>query len=446
MSETPTSRDLRRSMRRQTMAGLTVVVVLLGGFGVWAATTSLRGAVIAMGQVVVESNVKKVQHPTGGIVGEIRVRDGDRVQVGDLVMRLDETVTRASLSMVAKQLDQFEARQARLVAERDGLKAIKFPDGLMARKDNPDVAEVIAGERSLFEARRTAIEGQRAQLSERVTQLREEIRGLEAQAAAKRKQTGFINQELEGVEKLYKQNLVPITRLTSLQREASRLDGEEGQLVASIAGSKGKIAETELQIIQLIQDLKREVATELRDSQAKIGELVERKVAAEDQLKRIDIRAPQNGFVHQLAVHTIGGVINPGEPIMLIVPQADSLVVEARIQPQDIDQVRAGQQVSLRFSAFSQQTTPEIFGIVSRVSADLTRETQTNNLTRETQTNTAYYTLRITIAEEELRKLEGKALVPGMPVEAFIQTGSRTALSYLVKPFEDQVARAFRER
>ena len=316
----------------------------------------------------------------------------------------------------------------------------------MARKDNPDVAEVIAGERSLFEARRTAIEGQRAQLSERVTQLREEIRGLEAQAAAKRKQTGFINQELEGVEKLYKQNLVPITRLTSLQREASRLDGEEGQLVASIAGSKGKIAETELQIIQLIQDLKREVATELRDSQAKIGELVERKVAAEDQLKRIDIRAPQNGFVHQLAVHTIGGVINPGEPIMLIVPQADSLVVEARIQPQDIDQVRAGQQVSLRFSAFSQQTTPEIFGIVSRVSADLTRETQTNNLTRETQTNTAYYTLRITIAEEELRKLEGKALVPGMPVEAFIQTGSRTALSYLVKPFEDQVARAFRER
>jgi HlyD family secretion protein len=437
MSETPTSRDLRRSMRRQTMAGLTVVVVLLGGFGVWAATTSLSGAVIATGQVVVESNVKKVQHPTGGIVGEIRVRDGDRVQSGDLVMRLDETVTRASLSMVAKQLDQFEARQARLVAERDGLPAIKVSAGLTARQDQPDVAEVIASERSLFQARRTAIEGQRAQLTERVAQLREEIRGLEAQAAAKRKQTAYINQELEGVDKLFKQNLVPITRLTSLQREASRLDGEEGQLVASIAASKGKIAETELQIIQLIQDLKREVATELRDSQAKIGELVERKVAAEDQLKRIEIRAPQNGFVHQLAVHTIGGVVNPGEPIMLIVPQADSLVVEARIQPQDIDQVRAGQQVSLRFSAFSQQTTPEIFGTVSRVSADLTRETQTN---------TAYYTLRITIAEEELSKLAGKALVPGMPVEAFIQTGSRTALSYLVKPFEDQVARAFRER
>jgi HlyD family secretion protein len=296
---------------------------------------------------------------------------------------------------------------------------------------------VLGGERSLFEARRTAIEGQRAQLSERVTQLREEIRGLEAQAAAKRKQTALINQELEGVDRLYKQNLVPITRLTSLQREASRLDGEEGQLVASIAASRGKIAETELQIIQLVQDLKREVAAELRDSQAKIGELVERKVAAEDQLRRVDIRAPQNGFVHQLAAHTIGGVINAGEPIMLIVPQADSLVVETRIAPQDIDQVHPGQRVNLRFSAFSQRTTPEIFGTVSRVSADLTREQQTN---------TSYYTVRVSIPEDELKKLEGKALIPGMPVEAFIQTGSRTALSYLVKPFEDQVARAFRER
>jgi HlyD family secretion protein len=437
MTQTQTSRDLRRSIRRQTRFGLALVALLFGGFGVWAATTSLSGAVIAVGQVVVESNVKKVQHPTGGIVGEIRVRDGDRVQTGDLLMRLDETVTRASLSMVSKQLDQFEARLARLVAERDSLPEIRFPPSLTERSSNPDVAEVMAGERSLFEARRTAIEGQRAQLSERVTQMGQEIRGLEAQAAAKRKQVGFINQELEGVEKLYKQNLVPITRLNALQREASRLDGEEGQLVAQIAGSRGKIAETELQIIQLVQDLKREVAAELRDSQSKIGELVERKVAAEDQLRRIDIRAPQNGFVHQLAVHTIGGVINPGEPIMLIVPQADSLVVEARIQPHDIDQVHAGQQVTLRFSAFSQRTTPEIFAKVSRVSADLTREAQTN---------VSYYTLRITIPEEELKKLDGKVLVPGMPVEAFIQTSSRTALSYLIKPFEDQIARAFRER
>jgi HlyD family secretion protein len=350
---------------------------------------------------------------------------------------LDETVTRASLSMVSKQLDQFEARQARLIAERDSLPAIKVLASLADRQDNPDVRDIIAGERSLFEARRSAIAGQRAQLTERVAQLREEIRGLEAQVVAKRKQVGLINQELEGVEKLYKQNLVPITRLTSLQREASRLDGEDGQLVAQIASSKGKIAETELQMIQLVQDMKKEVATDLRDTQSKIGELVERKITAEDQLKRIDIRAPQDGFVHQSSVHTVGGVINAGEPIMLIVPQADSLVVEARIAPQDIDQVHPGQQVTLRFSAFSQRTTPEIFATLSRISADLTRETQSN---------IAYYTIRVTIPEEELKKLEGKVLLPGMPVEAFIQTGSRTALSYLIKPFEDQVARAFRER
>lgn len=437
MTETTNiSRDLRRSIRRQTLAGVAVVAVLFGGFGVWAATTSISGAVVSVGQMVVETNVKKVQHPTGGVVGEIRVRDGDRVRTGDLLLRLDETVTRASLSMVTKQLDQFEARQARLIAERDDLPEVNIPASLAGRLSNPDVAEVINGERSLFEARRTAIQGQRAQLKERVAQFREEIRGLEAQALAKRKQIGLINQELEGVDKLYKQNLVPITRLTSLQREASRLDGEEGQLVAQIAGSRGRIAEIELQSIQLIQDLKREVATELRDVQAKIGEFVERKVTAEDLLKRIDIRAPQDGFVHQLAVHTVGGVINAGEPVMLIVPQADSLVVEARIAPQSIDQVRPGQPVTLRFSAFNQQTTPEITATLSRVSADLSRDTQTNEY---------FYTARVAIPDEELKKLDGKALLPGMPVETFIQTGSRTALSYLVKPFQDQVARAFRE-
>jgi HlyD family secretion protein len=437
MDTTKTSRDIRRSMRRQTLAGLVAVGALFGGFGVWAATTTLSGAVIAAGQVVVETNVKKVQHPTGGVVGEIRVQDGDQVAAGDLLLRLDETVTRANLSMVAKQLDQFEARNARLTAERDGLREIKFPTSLLERKDNSDVAEVLVGERGLFDARRVAMEGQRSQLTERTAQLREEIRGLDAQVTSKRQQITLINQELEGVQKLYNQNLVPITRLTTLQREASRLHGEEGQLIAQIASSKGRIAETELQIIQIGLDLRREVATEQREVQAKIGEFTERKVTAEDQLKRIDIRAPQNGYVHQLAVHTVGGVINPGEPLMLIVPKADTLVVEARIAPHEIDQVRPGQIVTLRFSAFNSRTTPEILGVLSRVSADLTREQQTNM---------AYYTARITISDDEIKKLEDKVLLPGMPVEAFIQSGSRTALSYLIKPFEDQVMRAFRER
>jgi HlyD family secretion protein len=431
-----TLQGIRRSMRRQILGGVAVIALLGGGVGGWAATTPLAGAVIAMGQIAVDTNVKKVQHATGGIVGEIRVREGDRVKTGDLLMKLDETVTRANLAVVANQLDELEARQARLAAERDDLPAIRFPAVLTTREKVPSVAAAMAGERSLFEARRTAIAGQKAQLTERTAQLREEIRGLEAQVASKRAQTVLIKKELGGVEQLFKQNLVPIQRLTVLQREAARLDGEEGQHISDIARSKGRITETELQIISLTQNLKREVATELREVQGKIAELSERKVAAEDQLKRVDIRAPQDGLVHQMMVHTVGGVITPAEPVMLIVPQADELVVEARVSPQDIDQVRVGQKVQLRFSAFHQATTPELTAEVSRVAADLTREQQTG---------LTYYVARITLTPSELAKLGGQTLIPGMPVEAYIQTGERTALSYFIKPLENQIARAFRE-
>jgi HlyD family secretion protein len=428
--------SIRRSMRRQVLGGVAVFALLGGGLGGWASTTSLAGAVIASGQIAVDSNVKKVQHPTGGIVGEIRVKDGTSVKTGDLLMKLDETVTRANLAVLVTQLDELEGRQARLAAERDDQKTIKFPEVLTSRAKVPSVAAAMAGERSLFEARRTAIDGQKAQLTERVAQLTNEIRGLEAQIAAKRAQTVLIKKELGGVEQLYQKNLVPIQRLTVLQREAARLEGEEGQHISEIARAKGRITETELQIISLTQTLKREVATELREVQGKIGELSERKVAAEDQLKRVDIRAPQDGLVHQMTVHTVGGVVTPAEPIMLIVPQTDELVVEAHVMPADIDQVRVGQRVQLRFTAFHQATTPELTASVSRVAADLTREPQTG---------VAYYIARITLPPAELAKLGGKALIPGMPVEAYIQTGDRTALSYLLKPLENQIARAFRE-
>ena len=428
--------SIRRSMRRQILGGVAVIALLGGGVGGWAATTPLAGAVIAVGQIAVDTNVKKVQHGTGGIVGEIRVREGDRVKSGDLLMRLDETVTRANLAVVANQLDELEARQGRLAAERDDLSAIRFPALLTTRGKVSSVAAAMAGERSLFEARRTALTGQKAQLTERLAQLREEIRGLDAQVASKRAQTVLIKKELGGVEQLYRQNLVPIQRLTALQREAARLEGEEGQHTSDIARSKGRITETELQIISLTQNLKREVATELREVQGKMAELSERKVAAEDQLKRVDIRAPQDGLVHQMMVHTVGGVITPAEPVMLIVPQADELVVEARVSPQDIDQVRVGQKVQVRFSAFHQSTTPELTAEVSRVAADLTREQQSG---------ATYYIARITLPPSELAKLGGQTLIPGMPVEAYIQTGERTALSYFIKPLENQIARAFRE-
>jgi len=426
-----------RSIRRHLLAGVAVVVLLAGGIGGWAGTTGLAGAVIAQGSIVVDSDVKKVQHPTGGIVGELRVQDGDHVKAGDIVVRLDDTVTRSNLAIVSKGLDELAARKARLEAERDGAGSITFPDALAARSGDPDVADVMKGETKLFELRRSARTGQKAQLKERIDQLAEEIRGDTAQQEAKVQEITLVDRELTGVRELWSKNLVQLTRLTALEREKARLDGERAQLVAATAQAKGKIAEIQLQIIQVDQDLSSDVAKELREIEGKIGEFVERRVTAEDQLKRIDIRAPQDGTVFQSAVHTVGGVINAGDPIMLIVPAADNLTVEARINPQDIDQVQLGQSAVLRFTAFNARTTPEINGAVARVSADTTTDQRTGQ---------SYYLVRIAMPPAEIARLGEVRLVPGMPVEAFIQTGERTVISYLVKPLHDQLMRAMKEK
>ena len=430
--------DPRRSIRRHLLAGVTLVVLLAGGVGGWAATTELAGAVIAPGNLVVETNVKKVQHPTGGVVGELRVRDGDEVKAGDVVVRLDDTVTRANLAIVVKSLDELSARQAREEAERDGANAPSFPAELLARRSDAEVARLVAGEQKLFETRRSARQGQKAQLKERIGQLQEQISGLNDQIAAKKREIVLIGEELKGVRELWSKNLVQITRVTALERDAARLEGERGALVSTIAQTKGKITETELQILQIDQDLRTEVGKDLAEIRGKVSELVEKRVAAEDQLKRIDIRAPQDGTVHQLSVHTVGGVITPnGEPLMLIVPKADALTVEARIAPQEIDRVHVGQRAVLRFSAFNQRTTPELNGAVSVVSADISADQKTG---------ASFYTVRIAISGAELARLGGLKLVPGMPVESFIQTEARTVLSYLTKPLTDQALKAFREK
>jgi HlyD family secretion protein len=435
--ETENLTPAHRSIYKHMIAGIVVVVVLAGGVGGWAATTELSGALIAQGSIMVDSNVKKVQHPTGGVVGELRVHDGDKVKAGEIVVRLDDTVTRANLAIVTKGLDEFNARKARLIAERDGASAITFPDEMLARPDEPTVANAITNERKLFELRRTARAGQKAQLRQRIDQLQEEIGGLTAQQAAKTREITLIGQELEGVRDLYKKNLVPITRLTTLERDAARIEGERAQLIASVAQAKGKIVETELQIIQIDQDLSSEVAKDMREVDGKIGEFVERKVTAEDQLKRIDIRAPQDGTVLQSTVHTVGGVITAGDAIMMIVPGADNLIVEAKFNPQDVDQLQLGQTAMLRFSSFNQRTTPEIAGKVTRISADTTTDQRTGQ---------SYYTVRVSMPTEEVMKLGDVKLIPGMPVEVFAQTGERTVFSYLVKPLHDQLMRAFREK
>jgi HlyD family secretion protein len=343
---------------------------------------------------------------------------------------------RANLAIFTKGLDELMARKARLEAERDGLDTVKFPPDLLAT-DNNDAREAIASERKLFQLRRTARLGKKAQLQQRIEQLEQEVTGIEAQQAAKSKEIDLINHELAGVRELYSKNLVQLTRLTQLEREAARLAGERAQLISSSAQTKGKISEIRLQIIQVDQDLSSEVAKELRDTESKIGEFVERKVTAEDQLRRTDIRAPQTGTVFQSTVHTIGGVITAGEPIMLIVPDADRLQVEAKVQPQDIDNVQVGQHAVLRFTAFNIRTTPEINGTVTRVSADTTTDQRTGQ---------SYYTIRVALPHDAAAQLGDVKLLPGMPVEAFVQTGERTVISYLMKPLRDQFMRAFREK
>src|SRR5215212_4595183 len=295
----------QRSLRRHLAAGVAAITLLAGGVGGWAGTTDIAGAVIAPGMLVVESDVKKVQHPTGGVVAELRVRDGDLVKAGDVVIRLDDTQTRANLAIVTKGLDELSARRAREEAELEGRTSIDFPDELIARKSDPEVNRLLEGEAKLFEIRRKTREGLKAQLSERVSQSEEEITGLIAQIASKDKQIEWIKKELEGVRELWAKQLVQFSRVTALEREQARLEGERGQLVASVAQSKGKIAETKIQILQIDQDMRTEVGKDLAEIRAKTAELVEKKVAAEDQLKRVDIRAPQNGMVHQLDVHTV---------------------------------------------------------------------------------------------------------------------------------------------
>lgn len=425
-----------RSLRHHLLGGAVLVAVLTGGIGGWAATTELSGAVTASGSVVVDSNVKKVQHLTGGIVGELRVREGDHVRTGDVLVRLDETALRAGLAIYAKGLDEMRARKVRLASERDGADDFSVPPELL---DSPS-KELIAAfdsERKLFELRAAARRGQKSQLRQRIAQLEDEIRGYAALQQAKAEEIELIQRELIGVRGLWEKNLVQINRLTLLEREAARLKGELAQSMASTAQVRGKVTEIELQILQIDQDLSSEVAKELREIDGKIGEYIERKVTAEDQLKRVDIRAPQDGVVHQLNVHTVGGVVSAADPVMLIVPEADMLMVEAKISPTDIDQLHVGQSANLRFSAFNQRTTPEVSGKIGRISADVTPDQRTGQ---------NFYTVRVSIAPEELARLGNVKLLPGMPAEVFARTYDRNMLSYLVKPLSDQVARAFRER
>jgi len=423
------NRELRTGLR-----ALIIGVVLGGG---WLTLVPLAGAVVVQGTLVVQSNVKTIQHPTGGVVAQIPVQNGMRVKAGDLLLRLDPTQAQASLETVSKQLDDARARIARLVAERDGLDRPGIPPEFSARMNEDSIKAILASEESLFKARYNTHQSQRQLLENRVAQLGEEIKGLNSQIESKGKELELISSELTGVQELYDKRLVPLTRLTTLQRDRTRIEGERGQLTSSIAETRAKIGEAQLQIVKIDQDLRSDVVKELGETQGKEAELEQKAVSARDIISRIDIRAPTSGLVHQLVAHTIGGVIKAGDPIMEIVPDSDDLQIEAKLDPKDIDQVRKGQKAFVRFSAFNARVTPQLAGDVSYVSADTSKETQGTQ---------PFYTVRVTLPEEERRKIDGEPLISGMPAEVFMQTGSRTMMSYLFKPIMEQLSRAFVER
>lgn len=438
MEKTEIDKALKSSVRTHIMIAFSVIFLMLGGMVAWASMTEISGAVVASGTVVVEGNIKQVQHQEGGIVQNVHVKNGDIISAGDLLIDLDDTVTRANLAVVTKQLDSLYAQEARLTAEQDGLDIITFADEQIDDAARTVSVEVIKdSQRRLFEARRNSLNGQKQQLREQIVQFEKQIEGYEAQRNAKVSETKFVAKELEDLDGLLTQKLVSASRVSVLNREKAQLEGELGGFTAQIAQTKEAISERNIQILQLDEDFLASVLQQLQDARGQIAQLEEQRIAAQDQLTRIEIRAPRSGLVHNLNVHTIGQVIASGEVTMLIVPQDDQLIIEAQVQPINIDQIATHQQATIRLPSFDQRTTPELRANVKTISADLLQDQITG---------LSFYQVRLTIPEEELSKLGDKTLVPGMPVEAFIKTQDRTVASYMTKPITDQIKHAMRER
>lgn len=432
---TDRSTQASQSLRRHQRFGAFMLFLLVAGLGGWSALASISGAVIAPSTVVVESNAKQVQHLEGGIVAEIKVKDGQQVKAGDVLIRLDQTETRASLGILDAQLNELLARLARLRAERDGADTITFNDVIKLSVTSTELEKARKGQLKLFASRKKTVASEKEQIEQRVKQLNEEIRGLQSQKKSRRNQLRFLKDELIGLRSLANDGFVPKSRLLALERQAADLEGERGQYTADMARARGRIAEVKVQAAQSESERRNETLTELRNVQANVAELLERRRTATSRLARINILAPRDGYVHNLSVHTVGGVIPPRDPIMSIIPEQDALELEARVDPSDIHRVFDGQSVVVRFSSLDASRTPELTGAVSRVPA---ASTQADGQTPP------FYVVRVSIADGELAKLNGQALKPGMPAEVYIETGDRKAIAFLLKPFMDALPRIFR--
>lgn len=440
MSQSPAPTDDRSDdAGRFVRLGWIAAAAVFGGLLLWSILAPINSAVIAPGQLSVETNRKTIQHLEGGVIRKIHVREGQAVKAGDLLIELDDTVTRANVDLLTAQLAEAVARYARLISERDGLSEIPG-DSLafdLAPKDL-DFAANLAGQRKLLEAREQTKKTQIALLEERIVQQSKRIQGYSTQLRSLREQSRLVGEELDGVKRLNAEGFAPTTRVRELERAREAIAGQQGQLTASSAESESVISEAKLEIERLKQQSREDAIKESQDLEVQISGLTERRTAALDALKRSEIRAPEDGVVLGLSVHTVGGVITPGTPVMELVPRGDELLIAARIATRDVDKVRPGQEAVIRFAALNARVTPEAMGRVRQVSAD-------NFVDKET--GIPYFLVLIDLPpKEELdRVLRGQELQPGMPAESFIRTGARPALSYLLKPLTDAFSRALRE-
>lgn len=426
----------RWSARGTVLAGLAGLLVLVGGFGTWATLAEVQGAIIASGQIEVDQNRQVVQHPDGGIVAEILVEEGDFVEKDELLIRLDAQELQSELAVVEGQLLEVLARRARFEAERDGADGLTFAP-LLLETGNPVAPELMDGQERLFVAARETETQETAQLARRSAQIADQIVGIEAQQQAISRQLELIELELADQQSLLDRGLAQAGRVLALQREQADLAGRLGELTAAVAQAEGRITEIEIEMLRIEATRREEAISRLRDLQFNEIELSERRRALLTRLDRLEIRAPVSGVVYGMQVFATRSVIRAADPVLFIVPQDRPLIITAQVLPIHIDQIHAGQEVALRFSAFDQRRTPELFGKVVQVSADAF----TDEASRM-----SYYRAQIELNEGEAARLPaGLVLIPGMPVDAFIGTDARTPLEYLLKPLSDYFARAFRE-
>ena len=428
--------SLGKAIRGPFLLGCGIIAICVGGLGVWASGAPLAGAAIASGQVTVESNRKTVQHLEGGIVREILVSDGDHVKAGDVLVRLDPTRARTVLEGLQGRYYAALAREARLIAEREGASDIAFPAELL-QAHHPAAREAMLGQRRIYDSRNTWIQGQVAILQQQIAQLREEIAALEAQVRSETRQAELIGEEMDGVQSLVDKGLERRPRLLALQRSAEEITGRRSDHIGQIARAQQKIGEADLQITNLQNQRIDEVMRDLRTVQDDLFDLREKLVAARDVLDRVDVRAPRDGIVVNRRVHTIGGIVGAGEAILDIVPQSDELLIDAHVRMDDIDIVRPGLHAQIRLVAYKQRWTPTVGGVVHTVSADRLRDDRTGE---------SYFIARVEVDREDLKKLPQVELYPGMPADVLIMTAPRTALDYLLSPITTSLAMAFREQ